>query len=182
MPAPQRDPSMFTFLAYDEGKLVGTVGVRLDGAKGLPADRLYRRDLDALRAQGHRICEFAHLAVDATTATKPVLASLFHSAYLYAARVSGFTHVVIEVHATHVRYYERALGFEPIGAERMNKRLMGPVVLLCGAFSSIADGIARYAGRPDAPGAKTSLLLHGFPPDVEEGVLNRLRTLARETR
>lgn len=179
IPGSPRDPALFTFLAYDEGNVVGTVSVRLDSRKGLSADDLYREEIDALRAKGHRVCEFTRLAVDATTASKPVLAGLFHTAYLYAAVVSGYTHAVIEVNPRHVPYYKRALRFEAIGPERMNKRVMAPAVLLCAPFSSIADGVARYAGRPNAAGAKTSLFLYGFTPDVEEGVLNRLRTLVR---
>ena len=52
IPAPQRDPSLFTFLAYDEGQIVGTVGVRLDSPRGLSADDLYKEEIDGLRACG----------------------------------------------------------------------------------------------------------------------------------
>ena len=181
IPAAQRDPSLFTFLAYDEGQIVGTVGVRLDSPRGLSADDLYKDELDALRAAGHRVCEFTRLAVDTTTASKPVLAGLFHTAYLYAAVVSGFTHTVIEVNPRHVSYYKRALKFDQIGPERMNRRVMAPALLLCAPFASIADGVARFAGQPDVPGAKTSLFLYGFSPKDEYGVLQRLRTLVAET-
>jgi len=180
-PAAQRDPSLFTFLAYDEGQIVGTVGVRLDSPRGLSADDLYHSEIDALRAAGHRVCEFTRLAVDTTTASKPVLAGLFHTAYLYAAVVSGFTHTVIEVNPRHVTYYKRALKFDQIGPERMNRRVMAPAVLLCAKFTTIADGVARFAGRPDAPGAKSSLFLYGFSAKDEYGVLQRLRQLVEQT-
>jgi hypothetical protein len=110
-----------------------------------------------------------------------VLAGLFHTAYLYAAVVSGFTHTVIEVNPRHVTYYKRALKFEQIGPERMNRRVMAPAVLLCAQFTTIADGVARFAGRPDAPGAKSSLFLYGFSAKDEYGVLQRLRQLVEET-
>src|SRR5207248_3678399 len=147
--------------------------LRLDSPRGLSADDLYKDEIDALRAAGHRVCEFTRLAVDTTTASKPVLAGLFHTAYLYAAVVSGFTHTVIEVNPRHVSYYKRALKFEQIGPERMNRRVMAPAVLLCAAFETIADGVTRFAGRPDVPGAKSSLFLYGFPPNDEYGVLQR---------
>jgi N-acyl amino acid synthase FeeM len=177
IPATRKDPSLFTFLAYDEGQIVGTVGVRLDSRRGLSADDLYSEELDTLRKSGHRVCEFTRLAVDTTTASKPVLAGLFHTAYLYAARVSGFSHAVIEVNPRHVGYYRRALKFQTIGPERMNRRVMAPAVLLCVPFATIADGVARFAGRPDVPGAKSSLFVYGFPPNDEIGVLQRLRLL-----
>ena len=177
IPASQRDPWLFTFLAYDEGLLVGTVSVRFDSPRGLSADDLYKKEIDILRASGHRICEFTRLAVDTSAASKRVLAGLFHTAYLYAAVINGYTHTVIEVNPRHVRYYKRALTFDPIGPERMNRRVMAPAVLLCTSFAEIADGIARFAGKPDVPGAKSSLFLHVFPPDEEYGVLQRLRAL-----
>lgn len=180
IPAAQVDPSLFTFLAYDEGKVVGTVGVRLDSERRLTADDLYSAELVALRAKGDRLCEFTRLAVDTNSASKPVLAGLFHTAYLYAALISGSSHAVIEVNPRHVSYYKKALKFEVIGPERMNKRVMAPAVLLCVSFATIAEGVARFAGRSDEPGARSSLFLYGFPPHDERGVLQRLRTLVAE--
>jgi len=177
IPGFEPDPQISTFIAYDEGQLVGTVSVRLDSEKGLSADELYRSEIDALRSAGARICEFTRLAVDKTAASKPVLAGLFHTAYLYASVIRGFTHAVIEVNPRHVLFYGRALCFDPIGEERMNRRVNAPAALLCAPFATIADGIARYAGKPDVPGATRSLFLYGFPPEDEPGVLRRLREL-----
>ena len=177
IPTLGQDPQLSTFIAYDEGALVGTVSLRLDSEKGLSADELYRAEIDALRGKGAKICEFTRLAVDKTAASKPVLAGLFHTAYLYSSVIRGFTHAVIEVNPRHVAFYGRALKFDPIGEERMNKRVDAPAVLLCAPFATIAEGLARFAGKPDAPGAGRSLFVYGFPPEEEVGVLNRLRGL-----
>ena len=171
------DDRLSTFIAYDEGQLVGTVSIRHDSDKGLSADELYRDEIDALRATGARLCEFTRLAIDRTAASKPVLAGLFHTAYLYASVIRGYTHAVIEVNPRHVAFYGRALRFDPIGDERLNARVNAPAVLLCVAFATIGDGIRRFAGKPDAPGARRSLFAHGFPPADEPGVLKRLREL-----
>ena len=106
-----------------------------------------------------------------------MLAGLFHTAYLYASVIRGCTHAVIEVNPRHVAFYGRALRFDPIGEERMNRRVDAPAVLLCAPFATIAEGIAKFAGKPDAPGAGRSLFLYGFPPEDEPGVLKRLREL-----
>ena len=177
IPSQSQEPQLSTFIAYDEGQLVGTVSVRLDSDKGLSADELYRNEIDALRSAGARLCEFTRLAVDRTAASKPVLAGLFHTAYLYASVIRGFTHAVIEVNPRHVVFYGRALRFDPIGEERMNRRVDAPAVLLCAPFATIARGLAKYAGKPEAPGAGRSLFVYGFPPEDEPGVLNRLREL-----
>ena len=117
------------------------------------------------------------MAVDKKAASKPVLAGLFHTTYLYASVIRGCTHAVIEVNPRHVAFYGRALRFDPIGEERLNTRVNAPAVLLCAPFATIAEGIANYAGKPEAPGAGRSLFVYGFPPSDEPGVLARLRDL-----
>ncbi len=113
IPSQPQDPQLSTFIAYDEGQLVGTVSVRLDSDKGLSADDLYRNEIDALRSAGARICEFTRLAVDKTAASKPVLAGLFHTAYLYASVIRGCTHAVIEVNPRHVAFYGTGAALRP---------------------------------------------------------------------
>jgi hypothetical protein len=176
-PGRKAKPNVFTFIAYDEGQIVGTVGLGVDTGKGLSADQLYHDEIDALRAKGWRICEFTRLAVDRTAASKPVLAGLFQTAYLYAAVIRGYTHAVIEVNPRHVAFYGTALKFEPAGPERINHRVNAPAVLLCASFAAIAQGLAKYAGKAPAPGTRRTLFHYGFPPDEEQGVLKRLREL-----
>lgn len=172
-----RDPHLFSFVAYDEGKLVGTVSIRFDSDKGLSADELYRDEIDILRKEGCRVCEFTRLAVDELTVSKPVLAGLFHTAYLYAAAVHGYNFSVIEVNPRHVGFYRRALAFEPIGSERMNTRVNAPAILLCAAFDSIAAGLKKYGGRHAEFPKERSLFPYGFSPQEEVGILQRLKAL-----
>jgi len=182
LPSPKkRSPLLSTFIAYDEGVIVGTVGVGLDSEKGLGADELYKQELDALRAQGFRLCEFTRLAVDRTAASKPVLAGLFHTAYLYASVIKGCTHAVIEVNPRHVAFYGKTLNFQTLGPERLNKRVNAPAVLLCTPFKTIADGLSTFAGKKSASGTSRSLYYYGFPAEDEVGVLGRLRQLADAT-
>ncbi|MEP6997669.1 MAG: hypothetical protein ABI900_08475 [Betaproteobacteria bacterium] len=176
---PGRKPKahVFTFIAYDEGQIVGTVGLGVGSEHGLAADELYRPEIDSLRANGYRVCEFTRLAVDRTAASKPVLAGLFQTAYLYAAEIRGFTHAVIEVNPRHVAFYGTALKFEPIGPERLNERVQAPAVLLCASFATIAEGLAKYAGKRPPAGTRRTLFHYGFPPEEQLGVLTRLREL-----
>jgi N-acyl amino acid synthase FeeM len=171
------DPNLYTFVAYDEGKLTGTVSIRIDSPeRGLTADDLYREELDELRKAGCKICEFTKLALDVKVVSKPVLAGLFHTAYLFAARLRDCSFAVIEVNPRHVAFYSHALRFEPIGPERMNRRVDAPAILLCVAFDTIAEGLAKFATKTP-PVAARNLFVHGFMKDEEAGVLERLREL-----
>ena len=175
------DPNLYTFVAYDEGKLSGTVSVRIDSERGLAVDDLYRDEIDELRKAGCKICEFTKLALDIKIVSKPVLAGLFHTAYLFAARLRDCSFAVIEVNPRHVAFYRYALKFEPIGPERMNQRVGAPAVLLCVAFDTIAEGLAKYATK-NPPPASRNFFVHCFPKDEEAGVLERLRELDDQLR
>lgn len=175
VPRLRGDPNLFTFVAYDEGHVVGTVSLRLDSDEGLAADTLYGPECAALRSSGERLCEFTRLAVDVSAASKPVLAALFHTAYLFASELRSFTSAVIEVNPRHVAFYRRALAFRVVGEERMNERVKAPAVLMCAAFSDIAAGLERYAGCPEAASKTHTLFPFGFCREDAAGILNRLR-------
>ena len=49
--------------------------------------------------------------------------------------------------------FNRPLQFERIGPERHNRRVDAPAVLLFVPFSRIAEGVARYAGKPELDSA-----------------------------
>ena len=169
-------PSVWTFAAYDEGRLAGTISLRLDSPQGVAADALYRAEIDAIRRDRH-VCEFTRLAVVATRRSQPVLAGLFHTVYLFAWRVRNFDYVVIEVNPRHVGFYRRSLGFDVIGSERHNPRVGAPAVLMGISFSDIAHHLHRHAGAPTRTSQARSLYAYGFSPAEEAGVLGRLRML-----
>jgi hypothetical protein len=183
IPIVKRDPNLMTFLAYDEGRIVGTVSVRLDTKKRpVAAYDLYPDEIGRLREDGFRICEFTQLAVDTAVANKPVLATLFHTAYLYASVVRGYTYLVIEVNPRHAAFYARALSFQPIGPVRTNERVNAPAILLGCPFTTISEGIAQQAGKPETAASRGSLFRFGFPVNEQEGVLGRLRQLVEDNK
>ncbi len=178
IPIAKIDPHLFTFIAYNYGELVGTVGLRLDSELALAADQLYRVEVDTLRSREARICEFTRLAIDASAGSKSVLAGLFHTAYLFARRVRALDSAVIEVNPRHVVFYQRALGFEVVGPERYNPRVDAPAVLLCVRFQTVAEGLAKYAGKPELATSTRTLFPYGFSPKDEEGILGRLQVFS----
>ena len=175
VPTPKMDANVCTFAAYDDGHLAGTLSLRLDSADGLAADEIFRAEMDELRRTGHRLCEFIRLAVDAAGASKPILAGLFHTAYLYAKQLRGLDSVVIEVNPRHVAYYRNVLGFVVMGSERTNPRVEAPAVLMSMPFEEIARRLHTRAAAEKS--ASKSLYVHGFSPGEEAGILGRLRAL-----
>ncbi len=167
--------NLLTLVAIDGQETIGTLSLRFDApGDGLLADDLFRREIDTLRDQGRRVCEFTKLAMDHVVKSKRVLASLFHTAYLWAHGVMDHDDVVIEVNPRHVRFYRKALGFTVMGPERQNRRVDAPAVLLRLELRHARQQIDLHAGK-NLPDAGThSLYPHFFSAKEEAGILNRL--------
>jgi hypothetical protein len=173
------DPTVnkFTLAAMENDQSIGTITVSFDGPQKLASDESFAEEVNALRAQGHKLCEFTKLAVDPTTATKRVLAALFHVAYIVAHRIRGFDTLLIEVNPRHVRYYERMLGCRVLGNERLNRAVRAPAVLLSVEFSYILSQIGEFGGQPERAATERSLYPFAFSLTEEAAIMGRMKTV-----
>ena len=168
-----------TLTAIEGDETIGTITVGLDGLEGMNCEDAFGAEIAALRAAGHRVCEFTKLAIDPVAGTKRVLAGLFHVAYIVAHRLRGYDTLVMEVNPRHVRYYERILGARVLGAERMNQAVKAPAVLLTIDFGYIAGQIRQLGGRPELSPADRSLYSLAFSAREEAGIITRLMSAQR---
>jgi len=173
------DPAVnkFTLAAMENDQSIGTITVSFDSPQKLASDDSFPEEVNALRARGRRICEFTKLAVDPTTATKRVLAALFHVAYIVAHRIRGFDTLLIEVNPRHVRYYERMLGCQVIGSERLNRSVRAPAVLLSVDFGYILQQIGEFGGQPDRAANERSLYPFAFSLTEEASIMARMKAV-----
>ena len=170
----QQLPTRITLVASDAGATIGTMTIGFDSPAGLNADDPFMNETAALRAEGRNLCEFTKLAIDSVVRSKRVLASLFHVAYIYAHRMMRFDDLLIEVNPRHRRYYERMLGFEVRGMQRINPRVNAPAVLLCLNFDHAHEQIAQHGGRPEQGDATRSLYPYFFSGAEEASIIERL--------
>ena len=168
-----------TFVASDAGNALGTLTLGLDSSDGLLADAMYGDEIDAVRAQGRSVCELTKLAVDLDDGSKRVLASLFHTAYIYGRLINRVTDVFIEVNPRHAPFYRRMLGFVQAGPERSCPRVNAPAVLLRLELEHCDSEIARCGGQGAAQPAGRSLYPYFFSKHEEEGIARRLMGLHR---
>jgi hypothetical protein len=162
-----------TLYAETRGQTVGTMSLCLDHGAGLPADEIFGDKLDALRAQGRRLCEPSRLAIEKNV-TKRVFASLIHISYIYSHNIHGFTDYVIEVNPRHVMFYKRMLGFHDLGAERACPRVGAPAVLLRLPLDHMREQIARFGGLMERHGDERSFYPYFFSSTDEPGITQRL--------
>jgi hypothetical protein len=168
------NPNRITLIASEEESTVGTITIGFDGGDGLLVDDLFRDEAKQLRRDRAVLCEFTKLAIDGAVRSKRVLASLFHVAFIYAHEVKGCDRILIEVNPRHVRYYERMLGFEVRGPERLNARVNAPAVLLSLEMSHARYQIDIFGGRPELARSERSLYPYFFSPAEEAGIIQRL--------
>ena len=171
-----RSVQKFTLMAVEEDTTIGTITVSMDGPQRLSVDDTFPEEVQALRAQGRKLCEFTKLAVDPTVGTKRVLAALFHVAYIVAHRIRHHDTLLIEVNPRHVRYYQRMLGFKALGGERLNRSVNAPAVLLTVDFSYVMGEIGRLAGHPERMSTDRSLYSAFMSLREEAAILSRMQS------
>ncbi|MDQ6681445.1 MAG: long-chain N-acyl amino acid synthase, partial [Pseudomonadota bacterium] len=136
-----------TLSACMEDTTVATITAALDSSNGLYVGRLYPDEVQALRREGRKLCEFTKLAVDESVRSHAVLGAIFHVACMYAINLHRCTDVLIEVNPRHVRFYQRMLGFKRAADERLDPEVNAPAVLLRLDLQHCANEIIRLGGR-----------------------------------
>src|SRR5487761_2597386 len=156
-----KEPTRISIAAHDP-----------DGIVGLYADVCNR-----LRAEGRQLAEFTKLAIDNNIHSKPLLAALFHIAYICARRIHGCTDLLIEVNPRHAAFYRRMLGFEIYGETRSDPRVGAPAQLLRICLDWGQREIARMGGKIELAPVTRSLYPYFFAPHEETRIEERLRAL-----
>jgi hypothetical protein len=148
--------------------------VGFDSARGLNCEASFSQEVQALRAEGQRLCEFTKLAVQAEQASAQVLAALFHVAFLAARKLHRVDLVLLEVNPRHVRYYQRVLGAEVLCQARNNARVDAPAVLLTLPSSHIRRQLDEAVWPDRRPAASRSLYAQAFNRAEESAIVARL--------
>ncbi len=166
-----------TLVASDAERALATISIGFDSQQGLVVEQLYPDEIAQLRREGASLCEFTKLAVDGAERSREVLAMIFHIAYMYSRRLNRCTDLVIEVNPRHVRFYERMLGFVPVGPERLCPRVGAPAVLMRLRLEHAQEQIWLFGGRRESGVSTRTLYPHFFSVEEENGIVARLLTL-----
>ena len=165
-----------TLVGTDHDVARGTITIAFDDSHHLLADECFPDVLADLRHEGAVLCEFVKLAIDGVGRSRRVLASLFHTAFMYAREIKGCDRVVVEVNPRHVSFYKRMLGFSALTGERPNLRVNAPAVLLS-LDLSYAERQIRNVQRAarEAVRIERSLYRDCFSHDEAAVIVRRLR-------
>ncbi len=167
-------PGYATLLLSEEGgEDLGTVTVG-SGDAGLRAEESYPDEIAALREKGKVLCEFNALAMVPDLRSPSALARLFHAALLAGGPILGHTDAVVEVNPTHVKFYERMLGFVRTGTPRNCSRVKAPALLLDVDLVGGLERARENGGRPERRATDKSLFPLFFSPREGEILAERL--------
>lgn len=161
-------PCEMTFTAFADGEAIGTITLAADSESGLSVDKTFPDEMARFREfPGSSLCELTKFAVDSEMSAKALLASLFHTVFIYGSDRFGSTDLFIEVNPRHVRFYEAMLGFKRVGDLRTNLSVNAPSQLMWLSVATIGKMIEAHAGT----GGETSRSLYPYfygPEEVEE--------------
>lgn len=134
-----------TFAASVGNEVVGTLSLTVDSPAGLAADAGFADLLDEMRAApGTKLCELTKFAVAKDLTSLHLLASLFHTIFIFGVGHYDCTDLVIEVNPRHVRFYEVMLDFDRVGHLRNNESVGAPAQLMRLKVADIARHIQRH--------------------------------------
>lgn len=126
-------PETTTFVVENDGdEILGALTLVFDSPIGLPADALYKEEINKLRNSGRKVCEIISLGIsDNARGSVKLIASLFYCAYLLSWRIRNSTDFVITTHSRYEKFYCRNILFKKIGEVREYAKVNGaPTVLL----------------------------------------------------
>lgn len=109
-----------------DGQIAGTLSAVGDNPLGIPADTLFRAELDVLRSQRRRLIEATGFAIAPGAAPSP-LRIFFELTRLLVQYCywSWYDHIVIAVHPRQAAFYRNVLGFEQFTDCRPHPYVMG---------------------------------------------------------
>jgi hypothetical protein len=141
-------PRSVTFTACLDEDVVGTLTLTVDAAEGLAVDKTFGAELDAFRAAPElRGCELTKFAFDPEVKSQAALATLFNAIVLYGTQQYDCTDLFIEVNPRHIRFYERMLGFNKVGALTDNESVAAPAQLMRLRVAEIRPQIEQHGGQ-----------------------------------
>ena len=133
-------PSTLIFVAKRHGTLVGTLSLVIDRSIHLPMDKVFREELEALRAQGRRLAEVGALCVAKGVRGLGIPFLLYKTMWL-TTRLLPIDDLVVAVRPSIAESYQAMLLFEPIADARPFPGLLLKVV---GLRLRLDDAVASF--------------------------------------
>lgn len=123
-------PETTVFLAKCDAEVLATAStIRDSGPLGLPMDKVFKDELDMLRARNRKLLEISSLASDRDRFSRTGIRHFITLVYAHSL-FQDVHDVCIMVNPRHVRLYKSLFGFEVFGSQRHYARVNAPAVAM----------------------------------------------------
>jgi hypothetical protein len=165
------------FIVQDQQKnIVGSITTLFDSPRKLPADKIYKEELQSLRQSGKKMAE---ISPDYRN-SKEILVLLFNYMAIYAYHVRRFDNLIIEVNPRHKEYYKSILCFEEIGAEKPCPQVQNaPAILLSLPLKRYQSEVKRCHQQPTLEKKERTLYPYFLKLEQENLVASYLEKQAK---
>lgn len=146
-------PDAAVFVGKLGDRVVATSSAFPDSEIGLPADSIFRAELDHLRSQGRRITELGALASNLEVETSPLNVPLhtlqaMRLIYLYGQDYLKADDLVITVNPKHRIFYEKVLLFETMSETKFYPEVnQAPAIAMRQNLHTIEARLSKISGQ-----------------------------------
>ncbi len=164
-------PEASVLVAYEGRQIVGTISVTKDSPAGLPFDKDYPEELEALRRTGARISEIGSLAVVRRCWHTSLMPLLGMAAARLGFRVHDSSHEVIGIHPKAAPFYRALFHFHALGAARSHAELTAaPVIGMVHERDATRAHMIRHYRRPMDKANGIMPVEYSFAPTTPRGL------------
>ena len=111
-------PETATFICKHNEEIVAVMSVVVDSPDmGLPSNHAFEREINTLRKQGRRVCEFTNLAVKKEYWRSNAFTALTQACHAHA-KLNNCDNIFIAISPGHTAFFESILGFDKCGESR----------------------------------------------------------------
>lgn len=154
-------PQTITTTVHHRDDILATMTVAFDSPFGIPADDVFKREMQQRRAKGQRFAEVFSLGIrDDVRGSRLLLGKLINFSYLSSRYILGATHWVITVVPRHAAFYINQMLFEQVKGEGFHEKTGVNCVLLVhplATFDEVPEKVRKrtfgryYMPRADEP-------------------------------
>jgi hypothetical protein len=178
-------PEAATFMVEKDGEVIATMTAYPDSPLGLPADEIYKEEIDAIRGKGRTPVEIGRLTIRQDHVNeRSIMTSMFDAIAVYARRFQSATDLVVTVNPRHAIFYARALMFEMIGGQKQLGSVCGAPAVLLRLDMDMEEQARRHARGegpvPQRPMGCHALYSHVSSSKEEMEMVDRMRNIHRK--
>ena len=177
-----QNESTTIFIVKDKsGKIIATATLVFSDDSILPAEHIYKNEIQEIKKSGSNIVEVSRLVIDQDYRnSKEILVLLFNYMFIYGYHVKRFDSTIIQVNPRHKDFYKKLLNFREVGEKKSCPIVQNaPAILLFLPLSFYYSEVMHQSSTLQESKKDRSLYPHFINTSQESLVIHYLRKMAK---